>query len=507
MKKQITRSSVTSVQVAQARLYRIPSDPKEFWRVQNLSSRDLEMPNVIKFWRDYISGTYDFEVASIGNNKPFGSQVSILDGTPDRPLVEIDTYFRRLGTKNENFWDRVRAGDIVSQDDYFISRTLAFFRNRRHITSSVESGNLYHDYSLGGAYPLGPRFETRNTDLGVLPVKQFGSDLYVMGLKRTGVVTEIQDGVIGPEDFGYDKERVFSFIEYLSSNDPNCDLYTETLAEANAATLDLLTTLAEMPKTVRYILGRIKDFCKIITEYQEVKKLRLTKYRNKKKRESLNNYGSYVNKKSINDTTDAALSVWMEYRYAIMTIVYSLQDFHSYLLTLKDVYKTTRKRYSYKAPLDWFQIPSGWTIIENSVDVNDRVWIKRKYDPGSIIDTLLKQLQTNVFKTAWELIPLSFVVDWFVNVGVLIDALTAYSPYLQESQMCSREARGKIIIEREGTRVELQVNTYHRYKLKDSPISFFNIENGLDFVRTIDAIALTVRPIREKLSQVRKTLK
>lgn len=502
MKKQLTRSSSTSFAFAQDRLYR----QGDKWVRQVLGPNQMAIPKVKDFWKNYIEGSWNLTVPFVGVNHPFGTSETILDAKPDKPLFEVDVYRRRFGTKNEDFWERVKAGHVVGQDDYFVSDTIALIKRKHKISREYLNGSSYHNDLI--EYPLGPTgFTLLECDLGLVPTKVFDGSPYIMTLVRTDKITSIVDGVTGPEDYGYDLSRKFDFIEYLSSRDVDCEFYTEVLAEANAATFDLLTELAELPKTLRYILGRIKQFSQLMIEYQEFKKLRLTKYRKKKLRESEADFGAYQNAKSINDTTDAALSVWMEYRYAIMTLVYSLQDMHDVLLTLREVFKTTRKRKTYTAPDEWFYVPPGWALKENSVVVHDRVWIKRKYDPGMLLNDLLKQLQTNIFKTAWELIPLSFVVDWFINIGVLIDALTSHQPYIEDVQMYSRQAEGKILLEKEGTTVEIRVNTYHRFKLKESPISFFTLNNGMNLVRSIDAVALTWKPIRNKLSQIRKNLK
>lgn len=43
----------------------------------------------------------------------------------------------------------------------------------------------------------------------------------------------------------------------------------------------------------------------------------------------------------------------------------------------------------------------------------------------SIAQRLFDQIQLNPFVTAWELVPFSFVVDWFVNVGDWLQSQTA----------------------------------------------------------------------------------
>lgn len=507
MKTEITESNPDSLAVWQMRLYRIPSDKPGYWRTQSLAHYQLEIPKVIKFWKDYVVAQSSIINPDIGRNRPYGHRRRVLSNEPDVPPQIIDTYFRRYGTRNENFWQRVRAGDIVVQDDFFVSQSVAFLNNVANVSPPLLRGDWYHDedQQADSLYPSGT--QVYNTDRGKLPCMIFNGDPYVMLLSRSGKKTSIVQGYEDISKTGYKKNLTFSYVNYCLSRDLDCDFYTEALASANSDSLDLLTELAELPETVRYIIGRLKDFGKILIEYQEVRKLRVTKLRKKRRRESAANYNKYVNKKSVNDLTDASLSTWMEYRYSIMTLVYSLQDLHKYFLTLNDVYKTTRKRKVYDAPVEWFYIPSGFTVESNKVVVNDRIWIKRKYDPNSLFDSLAKGLQTNLFKTAWELIPLSFVVDWFINIGDLIDSLLSYQPYLIERQTSSRQLSGTLKLRhKDGFLVEHKVKTYHRYLLKEQQVGFLNIENGMDFVRTIDALALTYKPVREKLASLRKTL-
>lgn len=76
-----------------------------------------------------------------------------------------------------------------------------------------------------------------------------------------------------------------------------------------------------------------------------------------------------------------------------------------------------------KIVLESFTPPSGWTVSA-SEQIEQRCFIKRRFDAG-----YASGLSFNPFLTAWELVPLSFVIDWFVNIGDFAAAqLTAFSP-------------------------------------------------------------------------------
>lgn len=58
-------------------------------------------------------------------------------------------------------------------------------------------------------------------------------------------------------------------------------------------------------------------------------------------------------------------------------------------------------------------------------DVRDEIQVKLR---GSVIaDISVPEIQLNPLQTGWELIPFSFVIDWFLNVGRTISALAVAS--------------------------------------------------------------------------------
>jgi hypothetical protein len=109
---------------------------------------------------------------------------------------------------------------------------------------------------------------------------------------------------------------------------------------------------------------------------------------------------------------------------------------------IKDIYEAVQKLNTKKQRImkkargkRTFDVTNEWTVpissfIEGHHIVIDHVtWELR----GSVVaDVEIPDFQFNPFQTAWELIPYSFVLDWFLSVGKSISAasfLTLQSDY------------------------------------------------------------------------------
>ena len=115
----------------------------------------------------------------------------------------------------------------------------------------------------------------------------------------------------------------------------------------------------------------------------------------------------------------------MAYRYAVMPLVYSYKDISSLLNEKDTLFRTFRSKRDV-SPRDQGLGPNqtGLRIEKHtSGSCTVRSTVKMGYTAASISSA--SRVSFNPFVTAWELTTLSFVVDWFLNVGDFIVAHTA----------------------------------------------------------------------------------
>jgi len=114
---------------------------------------------------------------------------------------------------------------------------------------------------------------------------------------------------------------------------------------------------------------------------------------------------------------------WMTYRYGIMTLVYSYRDLMKTLDRGKDV-KTRKSRFISPYATGQAMLPSSSYYWKKSV--SGQVQVRGEVFQHFTSDELARYsgLGFNPLVTAWELIPYSFVLDWFINVGDYIATRT-----------------------------------------------------------------------------------
>jgi hypothetical protein len=156
---------------------------------------------------------------------------------------------------------------------------------------------------------------------------------------------------------------------------------------------DALTAIAEFASVARLFQNLLNSFLTLLSNFRR------------------------LNLKEISD-------LWLEGRYGWRTLVYDIISFND---TLENLSSFNRSRYTERqggrySSSDFFENYSSGSSSGLHVQT-DKLY---EYDVsvrGSITaDITVDAFQFNPIVTAWELVPFSFVVDWFISVGTAIQA-------------------------------------------------------------------------------------
>lgn len=301
---------------------------------------------------------------------------------------------------------------------------------------------------------------------------------------------------------------------------------------------DLASELGELPETLRWLSSLVQQMVAVTERFPDLIKSRGSSGRRvrlpRNRREALK-MGSYY--------TGKLLDRWMEYRYAIMPIVYSIKDVqevikHADRLVRKgsksdNVNTTIEEQFDDCQTADGDKVP---LIVRYVLDTDVVSTGRILYNLGSL-NRLVDQVSTNPFITAWELLPLSFVIDWFINVSNSIFAATHFDgPSMGiSSGYCTSVKQRSFITARQGGVAHLaferqymidpcpnsgylhQVNrtvaypadfvfsqetqSYRRTVWK-RPSSSLVFDPSLNWKRILDAIALAHKPVHKRLRQL-----
>lgn len=171
---------------------------------------------------------------------------------------------------------------------------------------------------------------------------------------------------------------------------------------------------------------------------------------------------------------DAFMNAWMSYRYALMPLIYSARDIAELISSKDDLYKTVRRAVDKSIPNPNIPDSSCFYTTTNG-SITARVMAKGRWDTSKL--KLMGQVGLNPISTAWEVIPLSFVIDWFINFG---DYLTAVSGTW--SSMATQLA-GCVSVRtniESQTSLRLEVKEKKRFTMTFGPLTPYDVERGSD---------------------------
>lgn len=274
-------------------------------------------------------------------------------------------------------------------------------------------------------------------------------------------------------------------------------LVATTLASANRGTIDALTAMAEFPETLRSILDGVK-LCMKIYRDARIKSFRLY---NKAKRQQNVNQSQATLAKNARELADAIANVWLNFRYNIMPNVYLIEDLIKTLNIQMSEFIKFRETRNYTQEVE-FSTPL-WDVESQAFNTTHRVMIKRLIDVSGKFPKIKHLVLTNVFVTGYELVPYSFVYDWFINLGDIIAAFLVTPEFTQEGATYSWKTEGSAQFSHKTNNAGVSVN------LKAYKCSVINPRNAsclaynpkLNWMRQADALALTWSAFKDEISK------
>lgn len=215
-------------------------------------------------------------------------------------------------------------------------------------------------------------------------------------------------------------------------------------------------------------------------------------------------------------------NMWLEYRYGWRLLLKDVYDalvvLHSIRTKMVKQRVTARSTLSAKGSSSWgnplIGNPNNRISSQVSYDYDDTYECKITvlYEDQTSLGTLQQLGITNPALLLWELIPYSFVADWFIPVGNYLSTLDAFLgktfkagcvSYIYESKRVYRAARPTLDTDRYPRgRVDSwttspisQVNRfYRRVSLSTFPSqSLPSIQPNLNLARVTDAVALLLQ--------------
>lgn len=312
--------------------------------------------------------------------------------------------------------------------------------DNRHINGRNKSGPV--------PYRMTPRVVSRDVIRQFLVRRMYGGNGYncfqqfghtskvggscvvtVDSFSSTGPKSTTYNAVTSRSDYAGTPYQVSAFDE----NEIN-DAMTSVENEASVAALtdyDFLTDLAEAREIPALALSITKDLIEVYKVLTGRFSWRDVKAASRIRPKDLIRHSKNAFRK-IGD-------LWMEYRYGIMPLAYSYADINKLIKRGDDV-TTIKSRVITPKPLTVTLPPATQQYLwrDEAGTVRVRAVVFQHFDWASM--TLLSGLGLNPIATAWELIPYSFVFDWFCNMGDYIVRSTG-SSLAQVVQACLSQHR------------------------------------------------------------------
>jgi hypothetical protein len=225
----------------------------------------------------------------------------------------------------------------------------------------------------------------------------------------TSITTEVVAQCTATDLVGFE---TVGYSEYASSLEYNLDnLAAGTLQQAyaniNKSEMNLLVTIAEIKKSVKTLT---RAFGCAVSLFQKLRRA-----------EKLFQRGSV--------TAQGFISLWLEVRYGLRPLYYDARNAISALKSLSDMPRTrytATDDYSWSSELDSWSYRTallggygGKKYASITAGISAGVLVRHEVNVNNVIRAFGLD---DFAEAAWELLPFSFILDWFINVGTVIAA-------------------------------------------------------------------------------------
>lgn len=186
---------------------------------------------------------------------------------------------------------------------------------------------------------------------------------------------------------------------------------------------------------------------------------------------------------------------WLEWRYGWRTMLFDIKSLSDAIVDIND----NRKRISQRAGFT-HNDTNVYNYTETASEINSYIYqlreeIEISYRGSVTADFSPPRFQFNPIVTAWELLPYSFIIDWFLGVGAWLQSLS----FMTLSRSWATSGGYQVRISRELDRRVLSWNTVAGVTFSGTRELFYDI-NSTTQVR-IPQSASSLPPIRVRLDE------
>lgn len=405
---------------------------------------------------------------SFRNFKPFYDNTEPKRNPPNK-VITCESPVKPI---NKDFKRRSAAGEIVLSNFYNWGAIISYQNGRTEEQAGLPTSAIYDCTSIDGINQRDNRFVIYN------------GYMYECRIRIKHVLVRYSD-MITPFEAGW-SDPSYIHLNLLSMETLGPDIQA-LLADHNSRTVDVLTAMAEMPETLRSIINGIKV---VIRMYLQAKKkeFRLrnsvatwknAKTSDKSRRQAI---------RDAKELADAISDVWLNFRYNIQPTAYLIKDSLE-VLSLNEPVEFIRDRFRVvDNEFNLYNPPQGWE--GGKIELTHRCMIKSRV---KVDDSINYQalLSADIFRTAWELIPLSFVVDWFISIGDRISTIVPASNIAQGSTYSWKIDDSVTYKHESGCSVTIDFKLYKRRVIDPAQFCEIYINPDFNLTRQFDALALS----------------